>query len=310
MLSVGLHWIVNASEIPEDKFRRKTGNTGTCHLALGIEYVDDLRDVFDFRTGTVKINTNRFILTMETGIYPLLYHNVQHCGTASVNDVELKMTLYDLMNRILATRPIVRSEEQVVPSMAIANQPGTASYSNNVTNEVINYMIQKTPAPFAFDALVIICFKSLGVFITDDIVIAAQMQIVFPNWLHDNRVQSNGFTVLPNSAGTEQSYLVSNFLILEVRESYLRNPEIFTQPPGFQITGSFARCLNTNAIQPDNPIVFKTVSVEENELADCFIDSLNDLIHNIDLRNLCGIEIRRLMAKDDPISLQKWFAAY
>ena len=183
----------------------------------------------------------------------------------------------------------------------------SSSYNTEEIGNLIDHIVKKTDVPYTIDALIILSFKSLGILYADAIIISAQLELLFPHWARDCRVLEGGFKFYKNYTG--QSYLVSEFLVVQVQHCFIRNPEVFTpvhMPNTDLLPHSFSLC----SIQSDCKLLQKLTSGPESDTSICFIDSIYQLILKNNLESLSAKEIRQLIIKDHHYLLTRNVAAF
>ena len=179
----GNFWSVIAEKIPEIHLKQQA--RAVCRpLPLGVRYVDDLREVFNFDTGTYHVG------------------NVQSTPTTGVE--QLLMVPSDSPNRRISERT-----PSGYPSTRISNsQPGPSGFVNGricepqrpdrkrkMTSEMtpmeeqilskknrLSDSCDTLSPPFPIAGLVSLTFQSLGVVTTDAERITCHLKEIFPFW--------------------------------------------------------------------------------------------------------------------------------
>ena len=175
-----------------------------------------------------------------------------------------------------------------------------SSHGEGEQNQM-NFLLEKSSIPFTIDALVILCFKSLGVWAADEITIAGHLQVLFPSMTFDVRIPCHGYTLLRNvSAGNGHGCYVSNFLIEQVRDVFQRNPGIFSLPRGLErMKETLPHCIQWSGIQPHSSVLAR-VRDSDNSLTNYFVDSLSDILFSdINFFGMHAEQIRKLLIKSD-----------
>lgn len=175
----------------------------------------------------------------------------------------------------------------------------------------MDFVLEKASIPFTIDALVILCFKSLGVWAADEITIAGHLQVLFPSMTFDVRIPCHGYTLLRNvSSHNGHACYVPNFLIEQVRVVFRRNPTIFSLPRGLESTKeSLPHCIVWSAIQPNSTVLAK-VRDSSNLLSNSFVESLSDILFSdINFFGMNADQIRKLLIKsENTFEIQKFLA--
>lgn len=166
-------------------------------------------------------------------------------------------------------------------------------YNKEEMNAIINDMLAETSVPYRIDALIIICFKALGVWYADAILIANQLELLFPYLSRENSVVEYGYNYYNNYIG--HTFRVSEFLLRQVKHCFILHPQLF-EPVYLPNTDNFPHSLCLKNIRQNCDFLLKTPSAE-NEIL-CFLDSIVDVVCNNDLANLSTAEIRRSLLKN------------
>ena len=178
----GNFWSVIVSKIPEMHLKQQS--RAVCRpLPLGVRFVDDLTEVFDFHTGTFVVSGKT---TAITGIEPLLLIRAE--AEPMYNRKKNLMSPVAVQFAGRKRKQMTELDDQILPKRRqfdyntfISTFDAPWADEPNSCNILLKSADKLSP-PFPIGGLTCLAYLSLGVEITTPEVITCHLKEIFPFW--------------------------------------------------------------------------------------------------------------------------------